>query len=215
MNEKPYLVGIVGGSGSGKSSFINALKASLPNEHITVVSQDNYYLPIDQQKKDENGWVNFDLPSSIDRQAFYNDLQKLMNGQSIEIHEYNFNNATSAPQVIKIEPTPIIIMEGLFVMHYTEIADLLDLKLYIEVDEEIKLARRINRDATERGYPEEEVRYQWEHHVLPSFQQYLLPYRSQAHLIINNNINFNKGLMVIKNHLKAQAKIMAGASIRA
>ena len=215
MREKPYLVGIVGGSGSGKSSFIEALKSQFSNENITVISQDNYYLPIDQQTKDENGWVNFDLPEAIDRKAFYRDVKTLMEGEPIDIHEYNFNNGSSSPRVITLEPSPVIIMEGLFVFHYSEIAEMLDLKLFIEVEEDIKLERRIKRDATDRGYPEEEVRYQWEHHVIPCFNKYLLPYRKVSHLIINNNIDFKAGLRVVGDHLAAQMKLMQVSTFRA
>ena len=93
-------------------------------------------------------------------------------------------------------------VEGLFVFHYPEIRHLLDLRLYLDVREDIKLQRRIKRDRDERGYPEAVVRYQWEHHVLPSFKKFLKPYRDDSHIIITNNITFDKGLAVLTNHLR-------------
>ncbi|MDP6909759.1 MAG: hypothetical protein QF371_09640, partial [Flavobacteriales bacterium] len=106
------------------------------------------------------------------------------------------------PREVMLHPAPILIVEGLFVFHYPEIRELLDLRLYLDVREELKLARRIKRDRDERGYPESVVRYQWEHHVLPSFKKFLKPYRDDSHIIITNNITFNKGLVVLTDHLR-------------
>ncbi|MCB9187221.1 MAG: uridine kinase, partial [Flavobacteriales bacterium] len=159
------------------------------------------YKPQAEQQRDENGEVNYDLPTSIDNVAFLNDIKTLLDGNSIRFHEYTFNNVEREPEEIIIEPAPILVIEGLFVFHYSEIRHLLDLRIYLDVREEIKLQRRIKRDRDERGYPEAVVRYQWEHHVLPSFKKFLKPYRDDSHLIITNNITFDKGLGVLTDHL--------------
>lgn len=202
MGRKHYVVGIAGGSASGKTSFLHQLKEMLPAGTVSIISQDNYYKPKVEQQLDENGEVNFDLPTSIDKDAFFIDIQKLLNGESIRFHEYTFNNSERAPREIIIDPAPIIVVEGLFVFHYPEIRHLLDLRLYLDVREDIKLQRRIKRDRDERGYPEAVVRYQWEHHVLPSFKKFLKPYRDDSHIIITNNITFDKGLSVLTDHLR-------------
>lgn len=168
---------------------------------MCIVSQDNYYKPQDEQKRDREGHVNYDLPTSIDRVTFHQDLFRLINGETVERSEYTFNNPEAKPKNVKMVPARIIVIEGLFVFHYTEIRNLLDLRVYLDVREEIKLQRRIQRDSVERGYPENVVRYQWDNHVMPSYKKFLKPYRDEAHLIITNNISYTKGLQVLCNHL--------------
>lgn len=202
MITKPYIVGIAGGSASGKTSFLRDLKSYIPENLMTIVSQDNYYHPKDQQFIDENGEINFDLPTSIDREHFYSDLVSLIGQKTVSKTEYTFNNQEAEPKVITLNPSPIIIMEGLFIFHYEEIRNLLDLRVFLDVREDIKLQRRIKRDAIERGYCEETVRYQWDNHVTPSFKAYLRPYRDDANIIITNNFTYDKGLLVLANHLK-------------
>lgn len=200
--DQPYVVGVAGGSASGKTSFLKKLQTNLGPSDLAIVSQDNYYLPKDQQLIDDNGEVNFDLPTSIDRQMFFSDIVALISGRSISTPEYNFNNSSQPANHITVKPAPIIVVEGLFVFHYPQIRELLDLRVYIDVREEIKLHRRIKRDGTERGYNETVVRYQWENHVMPSFKKFLKPYRDDSHIIVTNNITYDKGLEVLTDHLK-------------
>lgn len=197
-----YVIGVAGGSASGKTSFLRQMVEQMVEGSICVVSQDNYYKPKEQQKKDKHGEVNYDLPTSIDHHAFCRDVAALINGKSIEKQEYNFNNPLKAPGIINVHPAPIIVVEGLFVFHYKEIRDMLDLRVYLDVREDIKLQRRITRDRIERGYSEETVRYQWDNHVMPSYKKFLKPFRDEAHVIITNNITYDKGLLVLCDHLR-------------
>ena len=202
-----YTIGICGGSASGKSSFLYDLGDQLPAGSCTIVSQDHYYKSIEEQEVDPNGEVNFDLPSSIDRRMFHDDIVKLLAGEEIRKSEYTFNNAAKEAEIFVFKPAPIIIVEGLFIYHYAEISDLIDLKLFVEAEESIKLDRRLKRDLQERGYPNETVKYQWENHVLPAYQKYILPYRPHADIVILNNEHYKKGLDVISSFLKL--KILA------
>ncbi|MFN3529674.1 MAG: uridine kinase [Bacteroidia bacterium] len=204
--EQMYLVGIVGGSASGKTSFIEQLARHFDTYQITVISQDHYYVPIEQQQRDAKGELNFDLPASIDRQRFHDDVMRLISGHEIFVKEYTFNNPERKPELICYKPAPIIIMEGLFIFHYDEIRELLDLKVFLDAEEEIKLQRRIRRDASERGYPKETVLYQWHNHVMPSYKAYLEPYKAQSDIIITNNTSFERGLEVLLHHLKAKVQ---------
>jgi uridine kinase len=201
MSRRPYIVGISGGSASGKTSFLKHLSEALPQGKLCIVSQDNYYRPKEEQVRDENGQINFDLPTSIDRLAFHADMQRLMRGESIRIKEYTFNNASREAREIEMHPAPLLIMEGLFIFHYAEIRDALDLKVYIDARDEVKLERRLKRDRDERGYEHEVVLYQWNNHVMPSYMQYLRPYRDEADVIVTNNLSYDRGLEVLKNHL--------------
>ncbi|MFT5182999.1 MAG: uridine kinase [Flavobacteriales bacterium] len=192
--KKPLIIGIAGGSGSGKTTFLQALVDRVPKEKLALVSQDNYYQPIEMQQKDENGQVNFDLPISINREHFFDDINRLMTGKTITKTEYTFNNENREAQEIIVQPADIIVTEGLFVFHYNEIRDLLNYKVYIDAHEEIRLDRRIQRDLQERGYPENEVRYQWENHVIPAEQSYLEPFKPEVDLLVDNTHTFDKGL---------------------
>ena len=201
MKWEPYIIGIAGGSASGKTSFLRDLKAKMPKGSVCIISQDNYYKPIEEQLIDENGETNFDLPESINRGHFYEDLKKLRAGGTIKIKEYTFNNKNKEPGHLIVKPAPVIVMEGLFIFHYEEIRKSLDLRVYIDAHESVKLERRIKRDRQERGYPEKTVRYQWDNHVMPSYKKFLRPYRDDCHIIVTNNSHYTKGLEVLTNHL--------------
>ena len=118
---KPLIIGITGGSGSGKTTFIRQVKASFKKSEICIISQDDYYYPRADQKKDKKGIINFDLPSSIDKKSFNRDLKKLIRGESLIKDEYVFNNPKSQAKKITLNPAPIIIVEGLFVFHFKKI----------------------------------------------------------------------------------------------
>lgn len=205
MNKSNHtLIGIAGGSGSGKTTFLRAILEKFTNDQVALVSQDNYYLPKHEQLIDENGVTNFDLPTSIDRAHFYRDMVDLVEGKSIEILEYNFNNPDWIPEPIFVHPAPVIIMEGLFVFHYEEIRKHLDYMVYIDAHHDNRLERRINRDAKERGYPEHEVRYQWANHVRPAELHYLEPYKSECHLVVDNNHRFDDGLNALISFIQSR-----------
>jgi len=180
-----YLIGISGGTASGKSLFINELKERFPNDEICVISQDEYYKPIGFQKKDDEGIVNFDLPDAIDYEQMFSDLQKLSKGQVIEREEYTFEIKNQKPAIKTYNPSPIIIIEGIFVFYHTKISQLIDLKVYIDSDEEIRFRRRLDRDVKERGITKEIIIHQWQKHVTPAHMNYVLPFRIKSDLIIS------------------------------
>ncbi len=195
---KTFIVGISGGSGSGKTSFINQLKESFSKEEICFISQDDYYRPKEDQLEDGLGVTNYDLPTSINKKEFRKDLEKLMNGEVVERPEYTFNNAEAEVKMLVFHPAPIIVVEGLFIYHYKKVNKLLDLKVFVHAKENLKIIRRIKRDQLERNYPLDDVLYRYENHVLPSFEKYIEPYINDCDLVINNNEDFGMGLEVLK-----------------
>jgi uridine kinase len=198
---KPFIVGITGGSGSGKTTFIRSLREHFTDDQLCVISQDDYYRPREEQKTDPLGITNFDLPRSIDKKAFIKDVGRLINGQTVERMEYTFNNEKATPEMLIFRPTPIIIVEGLFVFHFRRMREQLDLKIYLHAKENLKVIRRIKRDRVERNYPLEDVLYRYENHVLPAFEKYIKPYQDAADLIINNNTQLHMGLRVVRGFL--------------
>ncbi|MEQ8365003.1 MAG: uridine kinase [Cyclobacteriaceae bacterium] len=198
----PIIVGISGGSGSGKTLFLRALMDSFKSSEASLLSLDNYYKPRAAQPKDDKGIENFDLPESLDRERFYKDLQALKNGEDISIMEYTFNNSAAESKKIKIKSTPIIVVEGIFTFFFEEVRELLDLKIYIEAPDYLMLTRRITRDAEERGYDLSDVLYRFQHHVTPSYKRYIEPHKHDADLIVPNYKGFNMALDVILTFLK-------------
>jgi uridine kinase len=204
-NQRPYIIGITGGSASGKTMFLNDLLKSFSKDEICLISQDNYYRDRKDQEVDAQGYINFDDPKSLDLHQYALDIQMIRNGKSFQKQEYTFNNPDIIPKMMTFEPKPIIVVEGLFVFYYKEIADLLDLKVFIDAKRKLRLDRRIKRDGAERGYGEqEEVLYRWNNHVEPAFQNYIKPYRKTADLVIPNNVHFEKGLEILVGYLRGK-----------
>jgi len=203
----PFFVGISGGSGSGKTYFLKKLLSAFGPDELCLISQDNYYRPGDQQPIDGRGFMNFDLPESIDEAEYTRDLLQLRNGQPVQRLEYTFNNRSIVPAMLTYQPCPIVMVEGLFVFYYAQIAKLLDLKIFVDASDVVKIRRRIIRDNMERGCDLDDVLYRYEHHVLPSYEKYINPTKSNVDFIIPNhydNTGMEKALEVILAYLKAK-----------
>lgn len=192
---KPLVIGVTGGSGSGKTRFIKKLMSDVTE--VSLHSMDNYYIDRDHQPRDKMGIENFDTLDSIDKNRFVGDLKKLIDGEDLEVKEYTYNNNKAESKLIRVESKSIILVEGIFTLHLKEIRDLLDLKIYIEAPDFLMLKRRIIRDAEERGYDLNDVLYRFEHHVTPSFEKYINPSKKWADIIIPNHENFDVALKVI------------------
>jgi uridine kinase len=199
---KPYIIGICGGSGSGKTSFIRRLRERFDEADLCIVSQDDYYRPLHEQEKDPQGIENFDLPNSIDKKMLRADMERLMQGETLTRLEYVFNDEEAERKTIVIRPAPVIVVEGLFVFHYKKVAALFDLKVFISSKENLKIIRRILRDLAERNASLEDVLYRYEHHVLPAYERYIGPYRESADVVINNNRDFEQGLDVVEGFIR-------------
>lgn len=183
------IIGICGGSGSGKTTLLKRLAAFYGELQPTIFSMDNYYLPIGEQFLDENGEVNFDLPTALDKERLVRDLQDLKDGKSIEVKEYHFNAPPNKSVLITLDPSTIIIVEGLFLFQYEEVNKLLDFSIFMDVDPMVQLDRRLYRDQETRGYSREAILYQWNNHVVPCYEQYLSPYVHLADFVFENDQN--------------------------
>jgi uridine kinase len=181
-----WVMGITGLSGSGKTYFIERVKEKL-QEKVAVISFDDYYKPLHEQEKDENGITNFDLPGALYHQQFHEDLLKLMEGKPVLLKKYNFENYDAPERVDIIEPAPVIIAEGLFVFDFPEIDNLLSCRIFIEADMQLSLDRRLDRDLRERGIPRERSLYQWHNHVMPAWDKHIVPHKERCDLHILND----------------------------
>jgi len=198
----PYIVGITGGSASGKTRFIRELGTMFKEDELCIISQDNYYKTMEHHQKDENGHINYDLPTCIDVDAFLKDIETLKQGKVVRRREYRFQHEEQHGEWFEMKPAKILLVEGLFIFHEKAIFNLFDLKIFIEASENIQLRRRIDRDTRERNIPEDFVHYQWQHHVMPAFKAYLLPYKEKADVIIMNNTHFGSSMRMVEDHFR-------------
>lgn len=190
-NNKTFLVGLAGGSASGKTTFIREISKKFEDNQVCVISQDHYYKGLSEQLRDENGIVNFDHPSGINFTRIKKDIRKLLKGKPVDIVEYTFNNPEIFPKQITYQPAPIILLEGLFVFADKGLNAMYDYRLYIDADEDVTLDRRLKRDTTERGMTLDEVMYQWDNHVKPAYDQFLKPHKKDSDYVIHNTDNFD------------------------
>ena len=201
------LFGISGSSGSGKSFIVKFLKSSLGPEVLSVIYHDNYYKKREDQEKDRRGNYNFDLPSSFHQDELVEDLIKIKSGKSIIRKEYTFNNPKINPRSLRVEPKPIIIVEGLFLFNDPNISKFLDKKIFIDCDLNVMIDRRITRDHEKRGYDKSDVLYKYNNHVLPAFNKFILPHKNKSDLIVNNSKNNNSAPEAILEYIIKESGI--------
>src|ERR1700759_1054648 len=207
MAKRPFIIGIAGGSGSGKTFFLKCFLEHFTIDEVCLVSQDDYYFPVaHNMTPEENKLYNFDLPSTIDREHFQQDISQLLNNQTVYKKEYTFNNPDAIPKILEIKPAPIIIVEGLFILHFREIADILDLKIFIDADEDIALQRRLKRDLIERGYSHDDAMYKWINHVVPAYKEYLLPYKNECDQVITNNTHVADDIICVTESISKELR---------
>ena len=201
MSTNRLLIGITGGTGAGKTSLVSHLSNRFTPKNITVVTQDNYYKPINHQPIDSNGVENFDTLQSIDPDKMKSDLVTLLEGGSFQQQVYNFNNPVEDPQWIEITPSPVIIVEGLFALSYQKIFNLTDVSIFIDTTEDLMLKRRIARDFEERGYDSEDVTYRFHNHFLPAYKEHVLPLKDKTTHVISNTGNFDEAVSALESQI--------------
>ncbi len=132
------------------------------------------------------------------------DILAVKNGNTVTVKEYTYNNPQATPTILEFKPAPIILVEGIFVFYHQPVAELLDLRLFIDAQEHVKLSRRITRDREERGYDVDDVLYRYEKHVAPTYINYIEPFKYSSDLIIPNNQDFEEALDVVTCFLRSK-----------
>jgi uridine kinase len=201
--KKPYFVGISGGSASGKSFLLRKILQTYPREQVTLISQDNYYIDRSKLPVNDKGDYNFDHPDAVNLDALHVDLEKLSRNETVTLMEYTFGNPNIVPKEITYHPSPIILVEGLFTFYNPKVSDLLDLRIFVDADEHIKLSRRIKRDLEERGYKLNEILYYYEEYVVPMYRRYVEPYKDICDMVLPNNHHMDRAIRVLLHHFDA------------
>jgi len=184
---KPIIIAIAGGSASGKSTVVKEVVERLKSVDVTVICHDDYYkdqthLPMEERLK-----TNYDHPQSLDNKLFVSHLKMLANGESINKPQYDFVNHTRKTETVLVEPTKVIIIEGILVLEEKEIRDIADVKIFVRSDEDIRFIRRLKRDIEERGRTLDFVISQYLTTVKPMFNKYVNPSSRYADIIIPND----------------------------
>ncbi len=181
---KPLIIGVAGGTASGKTSVSRILYDTFSDRTITLLRQDDYYNDQGHMTLEERIKTNYDHPLSIDSDLLVKHLKQLMNGESVEKPTYDYANHTRSDVTETIAPTKIIIVEGLFVLEEVQIRELLDIKVFVESDDDIRFIRRLLRDTTERGRTIESVINQYIGSVKPMHEQFVEPTKKYADIIV-------------------------------
>ena len=177
------VIGIAGGSGSGKTTLMKNLIARLGGE-VTVVSHDNYYKRHDDMTYDERCLLNYDEPAAFDTSLMVYQLAELRRGFSVDCPVYDFTIHNRSDETVKIVPERVIIVEGILIFENKELRDLMDIKIFVDTDADIRLCRRIKRDVNKRGRSMESVLMQWQQTVKPMHELYVEPSKKYADLVV-------------------------------
>ena len=184
MAEAPFMVGIVGGTGSGKTTVADRLVAALPAGSVAVVAHDNYYKPRPDLTPEARDQLNFDHPDALDNQLMLAHLDALKAGHAVEVPLYDFTTHLRRAETLRVEPARVIIVEGILLLADAAVRTRLDLKLYVDTDADIRILRRLRRDMRERGRTFEQVRTQYYQSVRPMHLQFVEPSKRYADVII-------------------------------
>lgn len=199
------VIGIAGGTASGKTSIIHQLEEDLAGRG-RVIAMDAYYKSYDEYTFDERLKLNYDHPDAFDLERLIGDLKALLSGQAVEIPVYDYVHYTRAKETLRIEPKPIILLEGLFVLYFPELEPLLDLKVFIDADSDTRLIRRIRRDQLERGRSLVSILDQYEETIKPMHEAFVLPTKSHADLVIPRGAENVQGVRILRNHVMRLAE---------
>lgn len=182
------IIGIAGGSGSGKSTFTNRVKKYFGDD-VVVMYHDNYYRRQDGTPFEERVKVNYDHPDSLETDLLVEHLKKLKQGQSVDCPVYDYSQHNRSEEVLRIDPKPVILVEGILLLADERIRELLDIKVYVEADADERILRRILRDVEERGRDLNGIIDQYLATVKPMHYLYVEPTRSKADIVINSGKN--------------------------
>lgn len=187
-NMESIIIGIAGGSGSGKSTFTNRIKKYFGDE-VVILYHDNYYRRQDGIPFEKRVSVNYDHPDSLETDLLVEHLKQLKEGKSIECPVYDYSQHNRSSEVIRIDPKPVILVEGILLLADPRIRELLDIKVYVEADADERILRRISRDVKERGRDLDGIIEQYLTTVKPMHYLYVEPTRSKADIVINSGKN--------------------------
>ena len=180
---KTLVIGIAGGTGSGKTTLMKNLIAQFGG-NVTVLSHDNYYRRHDELTYEERCLINYDEPAALETELMAVHLDKLRHGEAIDCPVYDFTQHNRSNETVRIEPRPVIIVEGILIFTDEELRSLMDIKIFVDTDDDVRLCRRIKRDVNKRGRSLESVLTQYQTTVKPMHEKYVVPSKRFADIVV-------------------------------
>ena len=181
------IIGIAGGTGCGKTTVVNQIINELPVGEVGVISQDSYYNDLSHLTLEERRKTNFDHPQSIDFELLENHLKQLKAGKSIQQPVYSFLECNRTDKTIPIQPSKVLIVEGILILTNASIRKMLDIKIFVHADSDERLIRRLKRDVNERGWDLDDTLEKYQENIKPMHLQFIEPSKEYADIIIPNN----------------------------
>ena len=188
-NNKPFVIGVAGGSGSGKSTVTRQVLASVGPDMASVLYQDDYYLDQSHMSPEERRKTNYDHPQAFDWPLMVQHLQALRRGEAIEMPSYDFTQDNRASKTIHLKPAPVIVVEGLFALYDADLRKMMSLKIFVDTAPDVRFIRRLQRDMAERGRTAESVINQYMDTVRPMHKQFIEPTKRRADVILPHGAN--------------------------
>ena len=199
------VIGIAGGTGSGKTTLMKNILEAFGNQ-VCILSHDNYYRRLDHLAMEDRVKVNYDEPAALETELMVTHLEALRSGFSIDCPVYDFSQHNRSAETLRIEPQRVIIVEGILIFENEALRDLMDIRIFVDTDADVRLCRRIARDVNERGRTLESVIAQYQTTVKPMHEKYVEPSKRHANIVVpeggNNQVALDMILGRIRRHLE-------------
>ncbi|MGQ9413060.1 uridine kinase [Streptococcus pluranimalium] len=189
MRKKPIIIGVTGGSGGGKTSVSRAILANFPDEKIAMIEHDSYYKDQAHLTFEERVKTNYDHPLAFDTDLMIDQLNELIEGRPVDIPVYDYTQHTRSSKTYRQEPQDVFIVEGILVLEDKRLRDLMDIKLFVDTDDDIRIIRRIKRDMEERGRSLDSIIDQYTIVVKPMYHQFIEPTKRYADIVIPEGVS--------------------------
>ncbi|WP_029208289.1 uridine kinase [Streptococcus mutans] len=189
MRKKPIIIGVTGGSGSGKTSVSRAILANFPNAKIAMIEHDSYYKDQSHLTFEERITTNYDHPLAFETDLLINHLKELIADRPVDIPIYDYTQHTRSEKSYRQEPQDVFIVEGILVLEDQRLRDLMDIKLFVDTDDDIRIIRRIKRDMQERGRSLDSIIEQYTRVVKPMYHQFIEPTKRYADIVVPEGVS--------------------------
>ena len=205
-NDKVTIIGIAGGTGSGKTTVVKKIVEALPPHHVAVVPLDSYYNDTTSMTEEERHAINFDHPDAFDWKLLTKQINELREGRAIEQPTYSYLKCNRLPETIHVEPKPVIIVEGIMTLINKKLRDIMDIRIFVDCDSDERLIRNIQRDTVERGRDVQTVLERYLKVLKPMHEQFIEPTKRYAHIIIPEGGDNVKGIDMVCKYIESIVK---------
>lgn len=206
INDKVTIIGIAGGTGSGKTTVVKKIVEALPPHHVAVVPLDSYYNDTTSMTEEERHAINFDHPDAFDWKLLTKQINELREGRAIEQPTYSYLKCNRLPETIHVEPKPVIIVEGIMTLINKKLRDIMDIRIFVDCDSDERLIRNIQRDTVERGRDVQTVLDRYLKVLKPMHEQFIEPTKRFAHIIIPEGGDNVKGIDMVCKYIESIVK---------